>query len=335
MGEIDRKMKEYFSDRRRYADLWNGGAFGGRQLIREEELEEAGTVATCSGPGTGVESIPDAVMKQMLGRQTLAVWILQDQTVMDYSMPARVMLDEAMRYHSQVQEIRRKNRGTHGRRDTSKDNSPDPGEYLYGFRAEDRLVPAVTLVVYWGKKPWDGPVTLHGMMDFQTASGQQDVRYMELEGKLRELVPDYPIHILDLSAVGDYSSFKTELRLLFELYACRDSREKLKAYLESHEECSHADTETCRLLGTMMDIEQLEMIQEKENGEGGADMCKALMEWSLEERAEGKAEGKAEGEERMACLTKILLDQHKMSDLDKMLSDTGYRNKLFQEYGLT
>ena len=34
MGEIDRKMKEYFSDRRRYADLWNGSVFEGRKNWR-------------------------------------------------------------------------------------------------------------------------------------------------------------------------------------------------------------------------------------------------------------------------------------------------------------
>ena len=337
MGEIDRKMKEYFSDRRRYADLWNGSVFEGRQLVRGEELEGDATVATYSGQGESAESIPDVVMKQVLGKHTLAVWILQDQTIIDYSMPVRVMLDEAMRYHGQVKDIRRKNRGT---------EAPDPGEYLYHFRAEDRLVPVATLVVYWGRKPWDGPRTLHGMMDFSMASRGQGSRYGELEEGLRELVPDYPVHILDLSAVEDYSSFRTELRLLFELYACRDSREKLQNYLDSHKECSRVDWETCQMLGVMMNIRELERIRNNNDNnkeaEEGVDMCQALKEL-IEEgkfegmeagRLEGIEAGRLEGEEQMARLAQTLMAQGKMEELKRALSDAEYRRSLFAGYGM-
>ena len=337
MGEIDRKMKEYFSDRRRYADLWNGSVFEGRQLVRGEELEGDATVATYSGQGESAESIPDVVMKQVLGKHTLAVWILQDQTIIDYSMPVRVMLDEAMRYHGQVKDIRRKNRGT---------EAPDPGEYLYHFRAEDRLVPVATLVVYWGRKPWDGPRTLHGMMDFSMASRGQGSRYGELEERLRELVPDYPVHILDLSAVEDYSSFRTELRLLFELYACRDSREKLQNYLDSHKECSRVDWETCQMLGVMMNIRELERIRNNNDNnkeaEEGVDMCQALKEL-IEEgkfegmeagRLEGIEAGRLEGEEQMARLAQTLMAQGKMEELKRALSDAEYRRSLFAGYGM-
>ena len=337
MGEIDRKMKEYFSHRRRYADLWNGSVFEGRQLVRGEELEGDATVATYSGQGESAESIPDVVMKQVLGKHTLAVWILQDQTIIDYSMPVRVMLDEAMRYHGQVKDIRRKNRGT---------EAPDPGEYLYHFRAEDRLVPVATLVVYWGRKPWDGPRTLHGMMDFSMASRGQGSRYGELEERLRELVPDYPVHILDLSAVEDYSSFRTELRLLFELYACRDSREKLQNYLDSHKECSRVDWETCQMLGVMMNIRELERIRNNNDNnkeaEEGVDMCQALKEL-IEEgkfegmeagRLEGIEAGRLEGEEQMARLAQTLMAQGKMEELKRALSDAEYRRSLFAGYGM-
>ncbi len=337
MGEIDRKMKEYFSHRRRYADLWNGSVFEGRQLVRGEELEGDATVATYSGQGESAESIPDVVMKQVLGKHTLAVWILQDQTIIDYSMPVRVMLDEAMRYHGQVKDIRRKNRGL---------EVLDSGEYLYHFRAEDRLVPVATLVVYWGRKPWDGPRTLHGMMDFSMASRGQGSRYGELEERLRELVPDYPVHILDLSAVEDYSSFRTELRLLFELYACRDSREKLQNYLDSHKECSRVDWETCQMLGVMMNIRELERIRNNNDNnkeaEEGVDMCQALKEL-IEEgkfegmeagRLEGIEAGRLEGEEQMARLAQTLMAQGKMEELKRALSDAEYRRSLFAGYGM-
>ena len=42
MGQVDLDLKPYLSDRRRYADVYNGCIFGGRQLVKAEELEPAG-----------------------------------------------------------------------------------------------------------------------------------------------------------------------------------------------------------------------------------------------------------------------------------------------------
>ena len=49
MGKEDIRLKSYLSDARRYADLWNGGVFGGRQIVKAEDiielLEELGEVS--------------------------------------------------------------------------------------------------------------------------------------------------------------------------------------------------------------------------------------------------------------------------------------------------
>ncbi|MEI3212428.1 MAG: hypothetical protein V8S42_09065 [Lachnospiraceae bacterium] len=41
MGKYDMCMKTYLQDKRRFADLFNGSCFQGRQVIRAEDLEEA------------------------------------------------------------------------------------------------------------------------------------------------------------------------------------------------------------------------------------------------------------------------------------------------------
>ncbi len=38
-------------------------------------------------------------------------------------------------------------------------------EFLSGMRKTDRFVPVITAAVYYGEKPWDGAITLHGMLD--------------------------------------------------------------------------------------------------------------------------------------------------------------------------
>ena len=55
MGRNDNVVKKYFSDRRKYADLWNGGVFHGRKLICAEELEDKDSVGTIAGTKKGAE----------------------------------------------------------------------------------------------------------------------------------------------------------------------------------------------------------------------------------------------------------------------------------------
>lgn len=40
------------------------------------------------------------------------------------------------------------------------------GEYLYGFSKDSKLNPVITFVLYSGAEEWDGPVSLHEMIDF-------------------------------------------------------------------------------------------------------------------------------------------------------------------------
>lgn len=46
MGKKDITLKDYLSDRRRYADLINGSIFRGEQIVCAEDLTEANAVQT-------------------------------------------------------------------------------------------------------------------------------------------------------------------------------------------------------------------------------------------------------------------------------------------------
>ncbi len=62
--------------------------------------------------------------------------------------------------------------------------------------------------------------------------GSEDIR---LQRELKKLVPEYPLHILDLNEVIDYSKFQTELRTVFELYRCRNDKRKFREYVEEQD----------------------------------------------------------------------------------------------------
>lgn len=155
MGKEDICLRNYLSDPRRYADLWNGGLFEGQQLVRAEELAPIDTIQTKADREHMVERMRDAVMKQTKDGSRYVLWALENQKTVDYSMPARIMLQEALEYNGQIREMKRKNRLKYCAKNENKSEEADrltAGEYLYGVRKSDRLHPVVTLVVYWGEE---------------------------------------------------------------------------------------------------------------------------------------------------------------------------------------
>lgn len=286
MGKRDLDLKSYLSDRRRYADLYNGSIFQGGQLLKAEELEPVETVATKIGKEGEIERTSDIIMRQKTTGDLFALWILENQETIDYSMPVRVMLKEALEYDRQVKELKRANAAEYKKgRDKDGIFFLTAGEYLYKVRKEDRIYPVNTLIVYWGREPWDGPKSLHDFLDF----GNKDIR---IKRELKKLVPEYPLHILDLNAAADYSKFRTELRTVFELYRCRNDKKEFGKYVKMHEECRHLDEESIRMIGRFTNAEELLLRADKKSREE-KDMDVGTAIWDI--REEGVQEGISRG----------------------------------------
>lgn len=297
MGKKDITLKDYFADRNRYADLLNGSLFNGQQIIKSEELQDTDTVQSKSDNHAILERINDIAMKQTNNGNTFAVWFIANQEKVDYSMPVRVMLQEALAYDRQLKEIKKRNQDhakkqSAQKKDTGKCQIPvfaDSGEFLSGIKKEDRLYPVVTLIVYWGEEIWQGAKSLHDILHF----GEDKI----LSDAFKSLVPEYPLYFLNLSEVHDYQNFHSEIRTLFELYDRRNDKEKFHEYLKHDEHCKRIDAETAWALSVLLHTEKLgnETLQE----EGGVlDMCKAINDLIADGITEGKAIGMAEGQSK-------------------------------------
>ena len=281
MGKKDITLKDYFSDRRRYADLLNGSVFCGQQMIKAEELQDTDTVQSKSDSHAVLERINDIAMKQIKGGSIFAVWVVANQENIDYSMPVRVMLQEALAYDKQIKEMKRVNQHSKV--------FAGSGEFLSGIKKEDRLYPVITLVVYWGEEKWQGAKSLHDMICFG-----EDKTFAET---LKTLVPEYPLHFLNLSEVHDYRNFRSEIKMLFELYDRRNNKAEFYKYLQNNEDCRKIDEETVWALGKMLNINAEKLKNRTISEEGGkSDMCRAIEELIEDGRVEGKAEGILEGD---------------------------------------
>lgn len=51
------------------------------------------------------------------------------------------------------------------------------------MKKTDKFIPVITIVIYYGEKPWDGAVSLHGMLNIPKA--------------METFVNDYKIHLVE------------------------------------------------------------------------------------------------------------------------------------------
>ena len=108
-------------------------------------------------------------------------------------MPLRDMYYSVGEYEKQAAEVRSRTRAE-GRK--LKD-----GEYLYRFPKGSLLHPVVTIILYMGEEKWDGPRTLHEMLDF---AGMPE--------EIRKMAPDYRMNIIDVRRMEDTGMFRTDVR---------------------------------------------------------------------------------------------------------------------------
>lgn len=319
MGKKDLTLKSYLSDPVRYADVYNGSVFKGMQVLDGAQLEEAQAVAVKAEGNVALERTCDIAMRQKTGGGLYALWILENQETVDYGMPVRVLLREVLEYERQVRNIRRRNEAAH----QDKPEKGSAGEYLYKIKKTDRIRPVSTLIIYWGSEPWDGPRSLHEIMDF---SGMAE----DMVQGLKKLIPEYPLHILDLNETNDYSGFRTPLRTVFELYARRSDKQQFLDYVKEHEECRHLDMETHEVIKQLMGAAKLRSLQEKpEQEEEEQDMWKAIEDLIEDGRKEGRLEGRQAGEANQI----IAIIDSMMEKLHCTLEEAcEYAGKTLEEY---
>lgn len=214
MGTKDSKAKEYISDNARFADLCNYVLYDGKGVIKPENLKEQDTTEVMSMFGidqktSTVQKLRD-VFKNVEIKYTDSMYIVligvENQSNIHYAMPVKNMIYDALAYGKQVNAAKKIH-------DTQKDyNSSD--EFLSGFAKTDELTPVITITLYLGSKPWDGPRKLTDMMK-------------SADDKLLQFVPDYNINLIDPSEITDFTKFKTQLRQLFEVLHNAYDKDKL------------------------------------------------------------------------------------------------------------
>lgn len=169
---------------------------------------------------------------------------------------------------SDVAALHRRNRKLRGR-----------GEFFSGFRKTDRLTPVITLVIHFGEKPWDGPLSLHEMMDIPDPA-------------IKNLVSDYQIHLIDPARMTqeELEKFSTSLREVLGFIKYSGDQKRLTAFVRRNQRM-RIEQDALLVIKTITKT-PLKIPEQEEK----IDMCKAIDDMIKENMEIGKKEGRTEGE---------------------------------------
>ena len=292
MGIKDTVTKDYISDPYIFADAFNFLLYNGETVILPEELHPLDTTVTGVLQGMDDTVVPVQKfrdnMKYFSGmKDDTAVYLLlgvELQSEVHYAMPVKDMVYDALQYSSQVEEAAKAHRRERKGKDniqTGKNKKPSSGEYLSGFYKEDRLLPVITLVIYFGPDQWDGPICLHEMLAVT-------------DDKLLCFIPDYKINLITPEGLDEeqLDRFGTSLRevLLFTKYS--KDKEKLYNLVEKDTRFHNIEQKAGRVINAITGA-GLRMDESEEY----VDMCKAIQDMREEAMLTGKQVGRQEGQQ--------------------------------------
>ncbi len=207
--------------------------------------------------------IRDVLKKTVLKKSGKTMYMIvgiENQSDIHYAMVIKNMVYDAINYASQAEKIA----GVH-----RKARDVKGAEFLSGFAKTDKILPVVTITIYWNSGKWDGPRTLHEMFDI-------------VDERITKYVSDYKLNLIVPDEIEDFTKFATELKNVFEFVGISNDKNELKQFCKNE-------------IGTEISYEAANLLNEcfdahikTENSKGGkVKLCKGIEDWANESREEG------------------------------------------------
>ncbi len=288
MGMIDTVTKEFISDNEVFADVVNFFVFKGEQVVLPSDLIEMDSTAVSVPYGTDNSETPVQKQRDVVKNicckgysdMVFAIFGVENQTTVNYAMPVRNMLYDALTYTGQVEKANKSYR-----KDKTKLINE---EFLSHWRKTDKLIPVITLVINFSNKKWDAPMSIYDMMDFKN-----DI--------IKTLIPDYHINIIEPASLSkeQLKLFSSGLREVMECIKYSEDMQKMREVFAENKRFERLDRRTANVIRYCSNINI-----DYDDNEEVINMCKAFEDYKsegvLEGKLEGRLEGRIEGKQEMA-----------------------------------
>lgn len=192
-------LKNFWRDNERFASLFNAVVFNGEEVIMPDNLEETDTdlsnIIELKTYRETLERSRDVIKKTAYGVDFVIMGIENQQNI-HYAMPLRVMLYDALGYLKEYQEISRSNKKT--------SDTMTAEEFLSALRKQDRLHPIISIVIYYGEKPWDGPLSLKDMI-------------IKMPDRIASAFSNYKMNLVQVRESSRYHFRNEDVQTVFEI----------------------------------------------------------------------------------------------------------------------
>ena len=263
MNRFDTVSNRFWYDPARFASFMNANLYAGKDIIQPDDLVPVDRRYD--------HYTRDVIMKWTTDKQEMYLAI-ENQLVEDLTMPYRNAMYDMKSYESQIRRLKRNHRET---RDLE-----DPLETISRIKKEDRLIPCITFVIYYGQEEWKHHKSLKDMFGYKQIN---DANMLESRMNLVQICKDDPRRYRnkDIQMCIDIAQlmFQKDLETIKKRY-----RQKI-------------DKEVVMMICALTGSRRLELIISKEEGDE-IDMCKAIEEWEEEISKQARNEGRLEGERR-------------------------------------
>lgn len=282
IGKEDLSLVRYYEDEERYADLLNGYVFEGRQVISAKDVvmqdsRKTGVQEESENKKKLHQRYRDSVRSVIFGVNCVLIAI-ENQDLIHYAMPIRVMSGDAMEYDEQLRGIQRYHK--------KMNDLTNAAEFLGKYAKTDKVPAAISLVVYYGKEPWDGARDLYDLLDLT-----------DVPDELRKMVNHYPIYVLEVHKFQNTEWFQTDLREVFAFIQLADDKEKLAEFVEqSGERLDNMSADACEVIAAVTKTKEFMFRDARyRNAKGGVNMCKGMLDWLAEKEELGLQRGLQHG----------------------------------------
>ena len=274
----DTVLKNYWRNNEQFADLFNAVLFDGRTVIKPEELEDVDTeessVLEHKEYAESIQASRDNIKIRKKSVVHGVEYVLlgnESQQHIHYAIPMRIMGYDYGTYKKQYDDNAKKYKTSEGMNED---------EYLSRMKKTDRFIPVITVSVYYGDKVWDGPTTLHGMLD--------------IPEKIARYVNDYKILLVEArrNALVLHNANNVDLFNLLEIILDKstpknEAKKKAIQYGEEHQVDKSVVMTVAGATNSKIDYNAFE--------KGEVTMCTLFEEIAKESEAIGEARGEARG----------------------------------------
>ena len=239
--KADTVTKDHVKDAGVFADIFNYYIYGGRQVILPEQLTERDSTKIALPYGADGAVVPVQKFRDVQklyaamtdGKMEYVLYGAEDQSEIHYAMAVENNLYDALEYAGQVEEAAKSHRKEMKRKKeqekTSTDEdrkTPNTGEFLSGFWKEDRLIPSITVTIFFGPEEWDGLLSLFEMMgvsnpDVLACMGNYHVRLIASAQMADEEIMKFQSSLREVMLFIKYSKDSENLSRILEANAKR------------------------------------------------------------------------------------------------------------------